>query len=257
MLVTGGASGIGAACAKVFCEAGATVVICDIQDAGAYADELTRHGPGACFFQRCDVTAHDTFAQTIAGIATEHGRLDCLLNNAARFLGFRRIDDISVQDFRDLWEVNVLAYFVASQAALPYLRQSKGTIVNISSIAADVGVWRDSVYAATKGAVSSLTKALAIEEAENGVRVNAVSPGIVETPALLLAEGSVAQRREFHSVLERLNWLGRVGEPEEIARACLFLASDAASFITGITLPVTGGLELGFGLKHRFRPGQA
>ena len=131
--------------------------------------------------------------------------------------------------------------------------------MNISSIAADVGVWRDSVYAATKGAVSSLTKALAIEEAEDGVRVNAVSPGIVETPALLLAdaEGGVAQRREFHSVLERLNWLGRVGEPEEIARACLFLASDAASFITGITLPVTGGLELGFGTKHRFRPGQA
>ncbi len=173
-----------------------------------------------------------------------------MVNNAAKFLGWKRIDDISVQEFQSLWEVNVLAYFVAARATLPHLRQRRGSIVNVGSIAGEVGSWRETAYATTKGAVSAFTRALAIEEAENGVRVNAVAPGVVDTAARRSAEERVTQRHEFHSFLEGLSCFGRSATPEEVARTCLFLASDAASFITGVTLNVTGGLELGFGRKY-------
>jgi NAD(P)-dependent dehydrogenase (short-subunit alcohol dehydrogenase family) len=148
-------------------------------------------------------------------------------------------------------EVNVVAYFRACRAALPHLRKRNGSIVNIGSIAGPNGLWREVPYCTSKAAIVGLTKALAIEEAENGVRVNVILPGNIMVERRADAEASSPRGVELHSYYESHQWLGRSGTPEEVGKACVFLASSDASFITGAELNLTGGLELGPGVKVR------
>jgi NAD(P)-dependent dehydrogenase (short-subunit alcohol dehydrogenase family) len=211
------------------------------------ANDLTVSGPGTCTYVRCDVAESEEVRAAIEDTVARDGRLDCLVNNAASFTGFVTIDDVELDAFERLLRVNVGAYFAASKFALPHLRRSRGSIVNVNSMAGEIGAWHNSAYAATKGAGIALTKALAIDEAESGVRVNGVLPGNVMTESRRNWDAAMGDKQGFTEWAESTQWLGRSAETDEIAGVVLFLASDAASFITGTNVAVSGGAELGFG----------
>jgi L-fucose dehydrogenase len=251
VLITGGSDGIGAGCARVFVESGATVVISSRStDRGPdLADDLSSVGPGRCRFIACDVSDAEALRSLIDGIVADDGQLDVLVNNAGQNLGWRPIDEIAVDEFLEILRVDLVPYFAGAKFALPHLRRSRGVIVNVGSIVAETGFFWNPDYVAAKGGISSLTKALAIDEAANGVRVNAVLPGNVMTRRRRSIEAEAVNGPKLHEFLESWQWLGRSGEPEEVGNAVAFLASDQASFITGATLIVSGGLELGMGRK--------
>jgi NAD(P)-dependent dehydrogenase (short-subunit alcohol dehydrogenase family) len=250
-VVTGGSKGIGSGCAKVFVEAGASVVICDLDTTNGQrlAADLSSHGPGRCHFEQCDVRNVDDLQRVVETAVKRFGRLDCLINNAGTHPPFKLIDNFSAAELRDAMEMNLVSYFVACKCALPYLRQTRGSIINMGSLTSLLGDHGVTTYCATKGAVSGFTKALAIEEAKNGVRVNAILPGNIMTQSRFDLEATMRNGKAFHDFVESWQWLGRSGTPEEVGHACLFLASDKASFITGTELILSGGAELGFGPK--------
>ena len=146
-------------------------------------------------------------------------------------------------------EMNLVSVFAACKYALPHLRRTRGSIINLGSIVGAVGQWQAATYCASKGGVHGLTKALAIDEAEHGVRVNAILPGNILTQSRLDFEAGMENGQAFHDFVETWQWTGRSGTIEEAGNLCLFLASEAASFITGAELPLTGGIELGQGPK--------
>jgi NAD(P)-dependent dehydrogenase (short-subunit alcohol dehydrogenase family) len=250
-LVTGGSKGIGKGCARVFAAAGAKVVICARgSEAGeALAAEITARGPGTCHFEPCDVSKTEDIRALIEKTVRLHGRLDCLINNAARYGLGKSIDASSIEEFQSMLQTNLMGYFVACKYALPHLRKTRGCIINMGSIVGACGTWHDVMYSTTKGGIHAMTKSLAIDEAEHGVRVNAVLPGSIITEAREDLEASMPDAGPFHAWAESLQWMGRSGTMEEAGLACLFLASDAAAFITGIELPLSGGIELGVGPK--------
>ncbi len=250
-LITGGSKGIGSGCARVFVRAGANVVICDIdEEAGCtLAAELAAAGPGTCHFEPCDVRRPEQIERVIERAVTHLGRLDCLINNAGQHPPHQPIDGFSVEAFREMLEMNLVSVFAACKYALPHLRKTRGSIINLGSIVGAVGQWQATTYCASKGGVHGLTKALAIDEAEHGVRVNAILPGNILTQSRLDFEAGMENGQAFHDFVETWQWTGRSGTIEEAGNLCLFLASDAASFITGAELPLTGGIELGQGPK--------
>jgi L-fucose dehydrogenase len=253
-LITGGSEGIGAGCAKVFVEAGATVIVISrsAQRGEAFAAGLNAVGPGTCRFVACDVSVSEKLREVIENTALVEGRLDYLINNAGQNFGWKPIDEIPVEEFVRLLGINIVPYFAAAKFALPHLRRSKGSIVNIGSVVSETGFYWSPDYTATKGAIASFTKALAVDESEFGVRVNAVLPGNVITPRRLEIEAASPNGTALHEFMETWQWLGRSGQPEEVGYAALFLASSYASFITGATLVVSGGIELAFGRKEPF-----
>jgi L-fucose dehydrogenase len=254
VIITGGSTGIGAGCAAVFVAAGATVTTFSRgRDEGErLAAELSEAGPGTCTHVVCDISRPEQLADAIHAVARRAGRLDCLINNAATFTGWLPIDDIDPAIASRVLNTNVLAHFAACRVSLPYLRRTRGVIVNIGSMAGEIGLWHDSIYAASKGAIIGLTRSLAIDEAAAGVRVNAVLPGNIATERRLADEHRSTRGSDLHDFLERLQWLGRSGTVEEVGKAALFLASDMSSFCTGIGLVVSGGEELGMGAKQPY-----
>jgi len=250
-LITGGSKGIGKGCARVFAAAGAKVVICARgREAGeALAAVITTKGPGTCHFESCDVSKPDDIRAVVEKTVALYGRLDCLINNAARYSIGKSIDAYSIEEFQSVLQTNLVGYFAACKYALPHLRATRGCIINMGSIVGELGSWHNVLYNIAKGGIHALTKSLAIDEAEYGVRVNAVLPGNVITEAREDLEASMPDAGPFHAWAESLQWMGRSGRVEEAGLVCLFLASDAASFITGIGLPLTGGIELGVGPK--------
>jgi len=251
VFITGGSQGIGEGCARAFGAAGARVVLADVKaEAGrALAEALNRTGPGEAIFLPCDVRDPDQVQRALAAAVAHFGRLDCLINNAGWHPPDKTIDDFSVAEFQDLLQLNLIAVFAGCKYALPYLRQTGGSIINISSLVATLGQEFATTYCATKGAVSAMTRALAVDEARNGVRVNAVSPGNVLTPMRRTSVAASPDPQALDNLLDSWQWTARSAEIEEIGQVCLFLASPAASFITGVDLPVTGGAELGYGIK--------
>jgi NAD(P)-dependent dehydrogenase (short-subunit alcohol dehydrogenase family) len=248
VIVTGASKGIGSGCARVFCAEGGLIALWDI-DAGAgerLAFELTEAGPGRAVFFDCDVRDERQIESAIDQAVREFGRLDCLINNAGIHPPAMRIDDTRLADVEALLRVNFLSTFAASKYAAPHLRKTKGTIVNISSMTAVLGQEQSAAYSASKGAQLSLTKALALELGRDGIRVNAVLPSNVDTP--LMREWA-ATLPDPDSALERvaaLQVLGRMAQPEEIGRVCLFLATDDSSFVTGQGIEVEGGASLDY-----------
>lgn len=250
-LITGGSKGIGEGCARVFVRAGAPVVICARgREAGeALATELTATGPGECHFEPCDVSKLEQIKRGIDKTVERYGRLDCLINNAGQHPPFKPIDEFSIEEFKDLLQLNLVSYFAACKFALPYLRQTRGCIINMSSLVGKVGQHWATTYCASKGGINAFTKALATEEAKNGVRVNAVLPGNIITQSRLDLEAKMKNGQAFREYVESWQWLGRSGTIEEVGYACLFLASDVARFITGLELILSGGAELDLGPK--------
>ena len=246
-VVTGGSKGIGEGCVRVFVEAGAKVVFCarSERDGRALEAELNARGPGEAWFVRCDVSKPEEVEALIDATLERHGRLDCLINNAGWHPPHKPIDDFSCQEFRELFDLNVLSTFAACKRALPHLRRFRGNIINVSSLVAFMGQSGASTYVATKGALTAFTKALAIDEAAHGVRVNSVSPGNIYTPLWQEAIDAAPDPDKCRSDGESAQLLGRMGTIEETGRLCLFLAAEA-TFTTGVDHILSGGAELGY-----------
>lgn len=251
-LITGGSKGIGAGCARVFTAAGANVVIVARgPEAGlALAEELTAAGPGVCRFEACDVTREDDVKRVVGSAVAHFGRLDCLVNNAGWHPDHRPIDDFSAQEFEDLLRLNLVSYFNFCKHALPHLRKTHGSIVNVSSLVGYMGQEWATTYVATKGAITAFSKALAVDEArQDGVRVNAVLPGNISTPLFHSFTDAAPDPAAAMDHADSQQWTGRLGTAEEVARVCLFLAGEGASFVTGVEMIVSGGAELAYGVK--------
>lgn len=248
VIVTGGSKGIGAGCARVFCQAGGLVSLLDLDDTAGtrLADELTTAGPGQAHFLPCDIRDPEAIRGAIEATVDRFGRLDCLINNAGVHPPATRIDDTDLADVISLFQINFVGTYAGCKFAVPHLRKTCGTIINVSSMTAVLGQDRSSAYAATKGAQLSLTKALAVELGPEGIRVNAVLPSNVDTP---LMRDWAATLDDPESALERvarLQVLGRMAQPEEIGRVCLFLATEDSSFVTGQGIEVEGGSSLDY-----------
>jgi meso-butanediol dehydrogenase/(S,S)-butanediol dehydrogenase/diacetyl reductase len=223
-VVTGGASGIGKACCELLEAAGARVT----------AGDRTGSPP-------LDVTDRAGIEAVAAGIHERDGGLDILINSAGILTENRPIDAITREEMLRNYEVNVLGTLTCCQVFGPLLRERRGAVVNIASQAALVSLPWQGAYTASKGAVAALTRSLAIDWAESGVRVNCVAPGFTVTPMT----ASFFQNETFVAAATRRIPLGRLLQPEEIANAIVFLASPLASAITGVVLPVDGGWTAG------------
>ena len=252
VIVTGGSKGIGEGCVRVFVVAGAKVVFCARNRAAgeALAREVTAKGPGQAHFVACDVSKVDEIRRLIDETVARHGRLDCLINNAGWHPPHKPIDDFSVEEFRELLELNLVSIFAACKHALPHLRKTQGNIINMSSLVGSMGQLHATTYVATKGAITALTKALAIDEAAHDVRVNSVSPGNIYTPLWQEAIDAAPDPAQCRKDGEAAQLLGRMGTIEEAGRLCLFLAAEA-TFTTGVDHIQSGGAELSYGRKTR------
>jgi len=240
VLITGGASGIGRAAAEAFAREGARVVIADLDEKGGRTTvEKLRAGGAEAHFVRADVARSADVAALVAKTVSLYGRLDCAFNNAGIEGAVSPIVDYPEDTFRRVLEVNVVGVFNCLRAELPQmLAQGRGAIVNTASVAGLIGAGGLSAYIASKHAVLGLTKTAALENAKLGVRVNAVCPGVIQTPMLDRLAKSAAG---FVEGVTAVTPMGRLGTAEEIAEAVVWLCSDAASFITGHALTVDGG----------------
>ena len=235
--VSGGSSGIGAATARRMAQEGAVVVICgrhqdtldkvvaDIRAAGGQAEAVV-----------ADVGVEVQYVGAIEATAQRHGKLDILVNNAMAYT-WGALDAMSTADWHANFTTTVDGSFWGTRTALQLMKQRGGSIVNVSSICGQLGVPWMAGYSAAKAAVDNFSRAAAAEGAPHGVRVNVVIPAVVETPA---TAGMLATD-ESRKATEKLIPMGRVGQPEDLANAIVFLASDEASYITGASLPVDGG----------------
>jgi NAD(P)-dependent dehydrogenase (short-subunit alcohol dehydrogenase family) len=239
-LVSGGATGIGAAVVRRFAREGAAIVFGDInEEAGAALQrEITASG-GQARFVPLDVTDRGQWKAAIDATVQAHGRLDVLVNNAGIYAR-TPLEDITDDEFDRIMDVNVKGVFIGAQCAIPAMRQSGGgSIINLSSVAG----MRGSVathYGASKGAVRLMTKSIALQCAKDNIRCNSVHPGPVDT-----AMGHQAVPEEARAARFARTLLGRFAQPEEIAGAVFFLASDDSTYMTGSELVIDGGTTAG------------
>lgn len=240
VLITGATSGIGKSSALAFAAAGSKVIVSGRREpeGQAVVDEIKTAG-GEATFVKADVAREADITNLLDRTLATYDRLDVAFNNAGvEFTG--PMTEITEADFQRVFAINVWGVLASMKHEIPImLRQGGGVIINTSSIAGKIGMADNSVYIASKHAVEGLTKAAAIEYAAKGIRVNAVAPGGVETDMLTRFTGG--GNEEAIASLRSLHPVQRIGRPEEIAHPVLFLASDAASFITGTSLPVDGG----------------
>lgn len=242
-LITGAASGIGAACALRFAEEGAGVAGLDVAPPEPAAWERVSAAASAESFHIADVRDEGAMAAAVAEVVERFGRIDVLLNSAGT-AGGGPVHMLSTEEWDRIVDVNLKGTFFACRCVLPQmLEQESGSIINIASVEGIEGFEGGSAYNASKGGVMLLTRNLAMDYGRKGIRVNVICPGFVKTP---LAERVFSEG--LQETLQRVvdaTQLGRMGEPEEIASAALFLASDDASYVTGQSLVVDGGYTCG------------
>ncbi len=244
-VITGGASGIGEATARLFVREGARVVIADIQDdrGQAVAAELG----AAAAFQHTDVTCEEDVRTAVARAVSEFGRLDCIFNNAGVLGAVGPIEDIPFDEYETTLRLLLGSVFLGIKHASPVMKaQGSGSIINTSSIAGIIGGDGPHIYATAKAAVIQLTKSVALELADQSVRVNAICPGATVTPMVLVGVPNTPQAEEaVKASFARYQPIPRPGMPEDIAAAALWLASDDSTFVTGQAIVVDGGLTSG------------
>lgn len=236
-LVTGAGTGIGAATAIRFAQEGATVVLCGRRREPLEAVVLQITGAGGkAEAVQADVSDEAGFTAAIEASAQRHGHLDVLVNNAMAY-SWGGIETTSTADWHSNFSTSVDGTFWGTRAALRLMKERGGAIINLSSICGLLGTVNMAGYSAAKAAIINFSRAAAAEGASDGIRVNVVIPAVVETPATAGMLADAASRQST----EKLIPMGRVGQPQELASAILFLASDEASYITGAALPVDGG----------------
>lgn len=230
-VVTGGASGIGAAIVAALQERGATVVVLDLRPSPS-APSVT-----------CDVSSDESVRAAVAAAVDQLGGLDVLVNNAG--IGAQgTVEDNPDDEWRRVYEVNVLGAVRLSRACLPHLRASTAaSIVNTCSIAATAGLPQRALYSATKGAIAALTRAMAADHLREGIRVNAVNPGTADTPWVARLLSTAADPEAERAALEARQPHGRLVTPEEVAEAVAYLSSPSARSTTGVDLAVDGGMQ--------------
>ena len=241
-LITGGSSGIGSATARLFALEGALVAIADIdvENGESLASTITGED-GSAIFIPCDVSVSGQCSEAVARTVSELGGLDILFNNAG-IIHRATVLDTSEEEWERAMAVNVRSVFLMSRSAIPVMIDSGGgVIVNSASGWGLVGGRRAASYCASKGAVVQLTRAMALDNGGQGIRVNCICPGDTDTPMLHEEAGQLDQPLSEFLTEAADRPLGRVGIPEDIARAVLYLASDDSSFVTGTTLVVDGG----------------
>jgi NAD(P)-dependent dehydrogenase (short-subunit alcohol dehydrogenase family) len=251
VIVTGARRGIGQGAVKSLLAAGACVVGC------ARGEDMVHQAPSNLstepnnqyYYRQCDVSNAEEMAAFIQWVHAAFGRIDCLVNNAGVHPPTKRIDDFTALEFMELFSVNMLSMFVACKEALPYLRQTRGSIINMGSLVGKTGQEGATIYCATKGAISAFTKALAVDEGRHGVRVNAILPGTIYTPSADEWASAFPDPEAKLKEIGSWNWLGRQGTLRETGDPVVFLASEMSSYITGHELVVSGGAELAYGIK--------
>jgi NAD(P)-dependent dehydrogenase (short-subunit alcohol dehydrogenase family) len=227
------------------------VVICarGESEGRAAAREINETEGGRCLFYQCDVTDYVQLKALIDFTSQEFGKIDCLINNCGYLPRRRSLDEVEAQDYEHVLRTNLISMLMACKYALPHIRKTKGSIINMSSIIGVTGQEGSVMYTSIKAAIITLSKSLAIDEARHNVRVNAVLPGHTITEMFEQEKRRAVDPEEYEKLCNQAQWLGRGAKAEEVGYACLFLASDMAGFITGAQFLITGGYELGNGPK--------
>jgi NAD(P)-dependent dehydrogenase (short-subunit alcohol dehydrogenase family) len=245
--ITGSAQGIGRGCADAFAGNGWAVAIAEVNpEKGRAAEEALSSNGWSAFFVQCDVRIEESVSAAIEAAIARFGRIDCVVNNAGTHPAEGRVDRISAAEFEDLLHMNLTSAYIVTREALSHLRKSRGSIVNIASMAGVLGQGGAVAYSTSKAALIGMTKALAIDLAPEGIRVNAICPAGVDTPmihewarGLNDYEAVIAHQHSMHK-------LGRLATIQEIGNVCVFLGSEASSFMTGQAIIVDGGVSIGY-----------
>lgn len=240
-LISGGTRGIGLATGRILAERGARVVLVGRRQ----RDRLEAEGLGSATLLKGDVRSAEDVASVVSQTLDLHGRLDIVVNSAGVIYRNRTVEEHTEEEWDTTFDTNVRGTFLMCRAALPALRRSRGTIVNVASYVGLVGFRGAAAYAASKAAVVNLTRTLALDHAAEGIRVNCVCPGSVDTDMIHAAWADAADPADAARRWAEKHPLGRIASPEEVARSIAFLASDEASFLTGVALPVDGGITAG------------
>lgn len=246
-VITGGSKGIGLGCARVFAKYGCRVVIAARgEEAGRKAERELCDAGHVALFVATDVTRQEDMQRVVDTAVERFGRLDCMLNNAGWHPPAMTIDETSVADYEKILRLNLVSAFMGCKFAVPHLRKTRGSIINMSSEVGLIGQAAAPSYVSSKAGEIGLTKALALDLAPEGIRVNAVCPAGVMTP--LMAEWADTQYDPAAALKMVDSWhpLGRMATIEEMGEVCAFLASDEASFITGQAICPDGGAPLGY-----------
>ncbi|MEZ2444928.1 SDR family NAD(P)-dependent oxidoreductase [Chitinophaga sp. RCC_12] len=246
VLITGGASGIGEACAQVYAKQGATVAVID-KDAAAL-QRLKELMGAPHIFIRADLNSGAAIELAIHNVLQTFGVLHAIHNNAGIASPSKPLHDTTDEEWEQVMNVNVRGIYYTTRYGIAALKASRGCILNTSSMVGDIGQENHAAYAGSKGAVNALTKAMALDYAADGIRVNAVAPAGVWTPMLRRWSSEQPEPARIEQYLDGIHALGYCPEADEIADVCAFLLSEQARFITGCIMPVSGGAELGY--KH-------
>ncbi len=243
-LVTGGGSGIGEAICRVFAQAGARVYVLDIreQEGAAVAASIVEHGDRAAF-KKADVTDQQMMVALARSIAEEAGSIDILVSNAG-IAHVGKLDTTSEADFDRIYAVNVKGVYNGMYAVIGHMKkQRSGVILNMASIASELGLPDRFAYSMSKGAVLTMTYTVARDYVGDNIRCNAIAPARIHTPFVdgFLAANYPGREKEMFEALSKTQPIGRMGSPEEVAQLALYLCSDAAGFITGTNFPIDGG----------------
>ena len=242
-LVTGGGSGIGAAIAKVFARQGASVYILDFDEAASrlVMEEINREG-GKVKVEKCNVSDQQQVHEMVDRIARLSGGVQILVNNAG-VAHIGNVENTTEEDFNRVVKVNIQGVYNLLHAVIPHMKEKGGAILNVSSVAALVGIPDRFAYSMTKGAVMAMTLATAKDYISSGIRCNCISPARVHTPFVdgFLKKNYPGREKEMFEKLSKTQPIGRMADPEEIACLALYLCSDEAAFITGCDYPIDGG----------------
>lgn len=236
-IITGAASGFGKVSAELFAKEGAKVVVADYNLEGAQKTVASiKQAGGEAIAVQVDVSNESDVKQLISEAVKHYGKLDILFNNAGTFRP-GNVEETSYTDFRTCFAVNVDSIFFACKYAMPSLKQSKGVIINTASAGAKIGFPQAIAYGASKGAVTSMTRAMAVDYAKFGVRVNAICPGTSQTG---MTKEALENKEMYNAYLAPIP-MGRFGTTEDVAKLALFLASEQSAYITGESISVDGG----------------
>lgn len=242
-IITGGGSGIGKAIARRFAEEDARVALLEINaEVGEEtAREIEADGGTAAFFE-CDVSEWSEVRASFQDVVDQFGGLDILINNAG-IAHVGTVEETTVEEFDEVYDVNVKGVYNCLRAAVPEMKEDGGSILNIASVVSSVGIPDRFAYSMSKGAVLTMTYSVACDYVDQGIRCNAISPARIHTPFVdgFLEENYPDRQEEMFEQLSQTQPIGRMGTPEEVAALSLFLCSDEAGFITGSNFPIDGG----------------